>query len=580
MSEQTKQAISYTLSFTEAQAHYVEVTLLLHGFSAEFIDLKMPVWTPGSYLIREFARHVESFTAQQNNGELVKQEKISKNTWRVYNKSKDAVVRYRVYGFETSVRTNFIDDTHAFISPAGTFMYVDGHLALPCTVHVDLPPDWSTITTGLPEIAHHTYEAENFDILFDSPIEIGNQDVWSFEAAGIPHEFAMVGGGNYNKDQLSEDIQKIVAEETRIWGSNPNDRYVFITHNYQQGGGGLEHLNSTVLGASRNAYTQATSYNNFLSLVAHEYFHLWHVKRLRPAPLGPFDYEQESYTALLWIMEGFTSYYDNLITYRCQFRDETDYLQMLAQEFNLVYNRPGYELQSVGQSSFDTWIKQYRPDENSANTSISYYNKGAMLAVAMDFKIIAETNGKRRLDDVLKAAYNQFYLKEQRGFEELEFQKLAEDVSGVDLSEIFAAVYTTEELDYNSYFNRVGYELIDQLAESKTLSLGIRTVNNDTRIYIKGVDRNSTAWKAGLNVNDEILGINGVRMDPAGKELEMVIQQCTFGQTVDILIARDGIIRTISTPLGYSDKKSLVVQRREDATTEEKALGEIWLKRN
>ncbi|PVH23909.1 M61 family metallopeptidase [Sphingobacterium corticibacter] len=579
MSKQTTPTISYTLSFTEPQAHYVEVSLSLQGFEADFIDLKMPVWTPGSYLVREFARHVESFSAEQDNGKLLQQEKISKNTWRVYHQQKDTIVRYRVYGFETSVRTNFIDDTHAFISPAGTFLFVDGHLDLPCTVQVELPENWSTISTGLPEIEQHRYEAENFDILFDSPIEIGNQDVWSFEAAGIPHEFAMVGGGNYNKDQLAADIQKIVAEETRIWGSNPNDRYVFITHNYQQGAGGLEHLNSTVLGASRNGYTQTASYNNFLSLVAHEYFHLWHVKRLRPAPLGPFDYENENYTALLWIMEGFTSYYDNLITYRCAFRDEADYLQMLAQEFNLVYNRPGYEIQSVGQSSFDTWIKQYRPDENSANTSISYYNKGAMLAVAMDLKIIAETSGEKRLDDVLKAAYNHFYLKEQRGFEEKEFQDLAEEVSGVDLSEIFEAVYTTEELDYNSYFNRVGYELIDQLADNKTLSLGIRTVNNDTRIYIKGVDRNSTAWKAGLNVNDEILGINGVRMDPAGRELEIAIQQGSLGQSIDVLIARDGIIRTISTPLGYSDKKSLVVQRRENTSDLEQKLGRIWLKR-
>lgn len=579
MTEQRKTTIKYEISFIEPQAHYAEVTLILNGFESDSLDLKMPVWTPGSYLVREFSRHVEGFHAETSDAASIQHEKISKNTWRIFNNGKNAVVKYRLYGFETSVRTNFIDDSHAFISPAGTFFYVDGLLDHASTVYINLPDYWTKISTGLPEIEHHTFEAENFDILYDSPFEIGNQDVWTIDANGIPHEFAMVGGGNYDKDQLTADVQKIVAEETRIWGSNPNDRYVFVTHNYQQAYGGLEHLNSTILASSRNAYQQKLSYDNYLTLVAHEYFHLWNVKRLRPAPLGPFDYEQENYTSLLWIMEGFTSYYDNLITYRCAFRDEEDYLQTLAQEFNLVYNRPGYALQSAGLSSFDTWIKQYRPDENSANTSISYYNKGAMLSVALDLKIISESRGEKRLDNVLKAAYEQFYLKEQRGFEEAEFQALAEEVSGVDLSEIFHAVYANEELDYNKYFNGVGYELIDLLAKNKTLSLGIRTANNDTRIIIKGVDRNSSAWKAGLNVNDEIIGINGVRLDPAGRELEQVIQHGELGQIIEILIARDGIIRTIAVPLAYSDKKSIQIRRNTSAKEAEKTLGKVWLKR-
>src|SRR5690606_19125641 len=242
----------------------------------------------------------------------------------------------------------------------------------------------------------------------------------------------MVGGGNYDKNRLTADITKIVETETALWGENPNSRYVFITHNYQAGGGGLEHLNSTVLGASRNAYQTNSSYKNFLGLVAHEYFHLWNVKRLRPRELGPFDYDAENYTTGLWIMEGFTSYYDNLIIRRCGFFSVEEYLDMLANDFNQVYNRPGYRIQSAALASYDAWIKHYRPDENTANTSISYYNKGAMLAVALDLCILAETQGTKRLDDVLRAAYTFFYKEKGRGFEEREFQRLAEQVTGVD----------------------------------------------------------------------------------------------------------------------------------------------------
>lgn len=571
-------SISYHISFVEPQAHYAEVKVDIKNFPQEYIDLKMPVWTPGSYLVREYSRHVENFYAIHDAEQAVLHEKTSKNTWRVHHQGQDITVHYRLYGFETSVRTNFIDDQHAFLSSAATFMYIDGYLDHPVTVHIEQPEYWTKISTGLTKTDEaNTFYAADFDILFDSPIEIGNQDVWTFEAAGVPHEFAMVGGGNYDKDKLSKDITKIVEEETKLWGSNPNDRYVFVTHNYQHAAGGLEHLNSTILAASRNAYNRPTAYRNFLGLVAHEYFHLWNVKRLRPKALGPFDYETENYTSLLWMMEGFTSYYDNLILRRCAFCDEYDYLQLLAQDFNTVYNRPGYAVQSAGLASFDAWIKHYRPDENSHNNSISYYNKGAMLSAAMDIKIIADSKGRKRLDDVLKAAYEQFYLLENRGFEEDEFKQLAEEATSVDLTEIFQAVYKTEELDYNSYFNRIGYELIDLNADQKTLSLGIRTATQDGKIIIKAVDRNSSAWHAGLNVNDEIIAIDSTRVDLTGQVLEDALQSTHYGQYLDMMVARDGIIRTIKTMVGHNSRKNFVIQRKKNATEEEQRHGKLWL---
>ncbi len=575
----TNSKINFQVFFTEPQAHYADIEMCITNFHTDFVDLKMPVWTPGSYLIREYSKNVESFGAFDEEGHRIPFEKTSKNTWRVFTQKKNIKVTYRVYAFEASVRTSYIDDGHAFIVPAATFFFIDGYLNHASEIKIIPYTGWNSISTGLASIpdALDTFFAPDFDILFDSPLEIGNQDIWTFDASGIPHEFAMVNGGNYDKERLAKDITKIVEEETKIWGSNPNSRYVFITHNFHSGGGGLEHLNSTVLGATRNGYNQDAVYKNFLNLVAHEYFHLWNVKRLRPKALGPFDYEAENYTSALWIMEGFTAYYDNLIMRRCEFTSEEEYLQFLAAEFNTVYNRPGYELQSVGMSSFDTWIKQYRPDENSLNTSISYYNKGAMLACAMDIDIISGTAGEKSLDDVLKAAYQKFYQEEDRGFEEFEFKDLAEKITGIDLSNIFDAAYALHELDYNYYFNKVGYKMIDTLQDSPILSIGITVSKNEQRVMITHVERGSTGWTGGISVKDELIAINGVRLDPAGRELEYALTNGQVGDQLKVLVARDGLMRELDITLGVSLKKSLKILPLETQSPQQAQLSKIWL---
>lgn len=571
--------IHFQLSFPEPQTHYVEILMKIKGVSSnDYIDIKMPVWTPGSYLVREYSKNVERLHVLSEDTETIITEKTNKNTWRIYNYGQDVIVHYAVYAFEPSVRTSFIDNSRAFLSPVGIFMYIEGMLDLPVSIKIDMPTQWNKISTGLPiKESDNIYIAENFDILYDSPFEIGNQDTWQFDIDGVLHECAMVGIADYDKNQLTQDITKIVQEENKIWQSNPNNYYLIVTHNYQHASGGLEHLNSTILAASRFAYSQSQSYKSYLSLVAHEYFHLWNVKRLRPKALGPFNYNEENYTSGLWIMEGFTSYYDNLIIRRCGFYDEKEYLHQLAIDFNTVYNRPGYHIQSAAQSSFDTWIKHYRPDENSQNVSISYYNKGAMHTVALDIKIIVETNGKFRLDDVLKSAYEHFYLIENRGFEEAEFQQLAEQVTGIDLKEIFEAAHSTEEIDYNNYFNRVGYELIDQNNSQSEATLGIKTIYQEGKTIIKNIDRNSGAWSGGLSVNDELIAINNHRIEDNGKVLDYFIGRASIGDTISILLSRDGIIQSVDITLLATDKKAYIIQRKNDASTEERALGNIWL---
>lgn len=571
--------IYFNLSFPAPQTHYVEVTMKINNISnEEYIDIQMPVWAPGSYLVREYSKNVESLYAVSAENESLRTAKVNKNTWRIYTDGASVSVHYAVYAFEASVRTSFIDYDHAFLSPVGIFMYLKDNIDIPATVEIEVPTHWSKISTGLPiKDSSTTYYAENFDILYDSPFEIGNQDTWQFEVDGVLHECAMVGVADYDKNKLSHDITKIVQEENKIWQSNPNNYYLIVTHNYNQSHGGLEHWNSTILAASRFSYSQPNSYKNYLSLVAHEYFHLWNVKRLRPKALGPFNYNEENYTTGLWIMEGITSYYDNLIIRRCDFYDEQEYLHQLAIDFNTIYNRPGYALQSAAQASYDTWIKQYRPDENSQNVSISYYNKGALHSLAIDLKILAYTKGESRLDDVLRRAYEQFYLIENRGFEENELLELAEALTGVSLKEIFDAAHTTDELDYNTYFNLVGYELVDLNEHQTTPSLGIKTGLQDGKVIVKNIDRDSGAWVGGLNVNDELIAINNFRIEENNKIIDYFTNKTKIGEMVSILVARDGIIQTIDVPFLASGKKSYVIQRKQDATAEERKLGDIWL---
>lgn len=572
-------SLRFDVSFSEPQAHYADIKMEIAGFQQEYIDLKMPVWTPGSYLVREYARNLEGFEACDAEGNPLEVKKIDKHTWRVFHRSSPAVVNYRLYGFEISVRTNIIDDAHAFLSPAATFLYVDGHLDHPVEVTIIPHASWSAVSTGLEQVdgKPFTYTAPDFDILYDSPIEVGNQDIFTFEAAGVRHEVAMVGGGNYDTSLLVSDFTAIIEESTRIFGTNPNKRYVFIVHHYQSGGGGLEHLNSTVLGATRNGYTNARTYTSFLGLVAHEYFHLWHVKRLRPIELGPFDYAGENYTTALWVMEGFTSYYDNHILLRAGLVGEASYLQLLNIDFNAVENRPGNQIQPVAEASMDAWIKHYRPDENSPNSTVSYYNKGALLSLAMDAKIIAETNGEKSLDDVLKAAYEHFYVNLGRGFKESELEELIESVTGVSVAEIFRAAHSVESVDYNAYLRPIGYELTDLNQGRDIPDLGVRTSVTDGRVMVTGVTRNGSAWDGGISARDELIAINGTRLDAAGRELAHAIQQAAVGDRLQVLVSRDGIVRELPVTLKTTAEGAYAVQRYPLATAEQKRLGQVWL---
>lgn len=571
--------INYQVTFPEALAHYVNVEMTIVGLSQNGVDVKMPVWTPGSYLVREFAKNVEGFTAESN-GTALTAYKTDKNTWHIANGNhSDIKITYRVYCFEISVRTSFIDAAHGFLSTSGLFMYPAGMLNEPSQIHITPYKGWTTVSTSLEPVNgdQFTLYAPNYDILFDSPIEVGTQDVFSFEASGVKYEVAMVNGGNYDKGQLKKDMAKIVEEETAIYGENPNKRYVFIVHNYAKGGGGLEHLSSTVLGASRDNYATKGGYENFLGLVAHEHFHLWNVKRLRPIALGPFDYDKENYTPNLWIAEGFTAYYQDIIIRRTHLYPADDYLARLAGNISSVTNQPGAKIESLNDASFNAWIKLYRPNENTNNSTISYYSKGALAGMLLDLEIINDTKGEKSLDDVMKYMYDEYYKTKQRGYTDAEFKAGLEKFAGKNLDDFYNQyIYGLADMDFAKYLGYAGYQLADDNARSNNATLGVATSpGSNGKIVITGVLRNSAAWVDGLNVNDELSAIDG---QPLNNDLDKIIAAKKPGDKIVVSLSRDGIQKNLHVTLLKDTSVKYKITELANPTADMMTVRKKWLK--
>lgn len=590
MAAKAQVKIGFEVSFKEPQAHYADVQMNISGLAKDYIDVKMPVWTPGSYLVREFEKSVEGFTASAS-GKALRVEKVRKNTWRVFSaKASNVKINYSIYAFEISVRTPFIDESHAFLSPTGIFMHPDGMIKSPSTVKIIPFKTWSKVSTGLTPVAgkQFTYSAPDFDWLYDSPIEVGNQDTFEFMASGVRHEVAMYGGGNYDKEKLKVDMAKIVEQATAVYGENPNKYYLFIVHNFNRGGGGLEHLNSTTLGATRNGYNTAAGYKGFLSLVAHEYHHLWNVKRLRPVALGPFDYDNENYTTNLWVAEGFTSYFENKYILRAGFEDPNGFVNGLAAATATVLNTPGAKVQSAASSSYDAWIIGYRPNENSKNNSISYYSKGEVIGILMDLEIINATKGAKSLDDVMKAMYLQCKTL-KRGYTDAEFKAMVEKISGISFTDFWAKyVNGVVDAEYVKYFGYAGVNVSTENATPDKPVTGAAAQLVNDGLSVSSTTRGSAAWDAGLNVNDVIISLDDVSVGDALSTIKLrtpavsleslpVVSKKNIGDVLKLKVKRDGIEREISLTLKANPSVRLKATIDENASAAQKAVLKKWM---
>lgn len=568
--------IHHQLSMPAPETHYFHVETTLSDFDDDRIVMSMPVWTPGSYLVREFAKNVDRVYAVDGDGNELLVQKARKNKWMIHSNSADeVVVTYRVYAFELTVRTSFLDKTHGYLNGTSIFMYPEGSMDLQGTLTVVPHSSFEKITTALPLSkdnvqgdAGTTFVFEDFNHLVDSPIEIGNQETFSFEAAGVKHNVAMYGPGNYDVERLKTDMAKIVEASTSVFEENPNDEYWFIIHNTDVGSGGLEHKYSTTLNVNRWTY-EGNDYLGFLSLVAHEYFHLWNVKRLRPKSLVNYDYDNENYTDLLWVMEGVTSYYDELMLRRAGFYSKEDYLKRLKSTLNWVESTEGNRVQPVAHASYDAWIKAYRPNENSRNTTISYYSKGSLVAVAIEAMIIESSKGEKSLDDFMQLLYKKYYKEDNSGMTPEDFQTSLEEFLDKDLDTFFESfVYGTKTIPYKDYFDALGLEV--ELVRSERAALGANLSQSGGKLEINAVTRNSPAEKAGLSPNDEIIAFNGFRVDK--NEFTDFLDNLAPGDEFNLIVSRDKQLMTIDVVMGTIEAPLYSFDYKGNK------LGDFWLR--
>ncbi len=568
-------SISYELRMPKPQNHYFEVQMNISEVNEKQIEVKLPVWTPGSYLVREFSKNINLVKAFTKDGKPLKVSKKSKNAWIIETENtKDVQVKYEVYSFEVSVRTPFLDLSHGFVSGSGVFMYVEKAMNQAGSVTIFPHESFKRISTSLSRDnskgSGQRFLFEDYDQLVDCPIEIGNQEIFEFTAAGVLHTVAMYGEFNGNVDQIKRDMAKIVEAETAVIGKNPNKNYTFIVHNVVDGQGGLEHKSSCVLSVNRWTYA-GNQYVDFLNLVAHEYFHLWNVKRIRPIELGPFNYDQENYTSLLWVMEGFTSYYDELILRRTGFYSEEQFLSKLQSSINYVEGTPGSRVQPVAHASFDAWVKAYRPNENSSNTTMTYYSRGSVLASLIDAMIVADSDGKKCLDHFMQHLYVTYYEGLKRGFSEVEFKAELSKFVGKNMDDFFAKyVDGTEVIPYKEFYAPVGLNVQD--ISSNNPSFGASVREEGGKVMVKSVRYGSSAEEAGISVGDEIIGCNAYRVDQG--MFEGMMSGMDNLESCELLVARDEKLFSVQVTIQPYKKQQFSLTK---STSNEKRL-HYWLR--
>jgi predicted metalloprotease with PDZ domain len=594
--------VAYRLWIAEPQTHHFMVDVEADGVAGP-ARVVMPSWTPGSYLMREFPRNVVTFAAADGTGRPLAYAKADKNTWVVGAPADGRLrVRYLVYADELSVRTSHLDASHAFISGTSAFMYVEGRERDEVRLEVRAPAGWQ-VATALEETGPNAFRAADYDQLADSPLEIGTHELIAFEVDGVPHRYAVWGRGNLDRERLVADTVRIVRAEKALFGELPYRAFTFILHLLPGGSGGLEHRDSTVLVADRWSF-RGPAYESFLGLVAHELFHAWNGKRIRPAVLGPFDYVRESYTRELWVVEGITTYYTDVILRRAGIISRPRYLEKQAEQISRLVGIPGRMVQPLEDASFDAWIKFYRPDANTPNATISYYHKGSLVALLLDLKVREATGNARSLDDVMRALWAG-YGRPDVGFPERRVEALASEAAGEELRPFFDRwLRGTEELDFAAHLAAAGIALVpahemrpgapggpagaaagtmppppvgDPSADRmREVRVGFQFKFEGGKTIVGNVLAGSPAWRAGVSAGDEVLALDGLRID--AMSLGARLQEKAPGATVSLTVFRRDELLTLPMAVESGPPTRLALRPVDAPSPEQREMLDDWLR--
>jgi predicted metalloprotease with PDZ domain len=575
--------MSYTVSMEKVAEHYYHVVLNCKNVKGETQDFKICAWTPGYYQIMDFAKAVENFQATDAAGKNIEWEKPSKNIWRVHNnKAGSVVLTYELKAVVPFVGNVFLDETRGYITPGGLFLYLDNELRNPVTVQMKPYSKWrNLVATGLDSIPgrNNTFFAANFDVLYDSPFLMGNLETLpSFTVKGIPHYFIGYDLGEFDRNLFIADLKKIVETGSNIIGDIPYTHYTFLA--IGPGAGGIEHLNSTSLSFSNGeGFTTREGKKRLYHFIAHEYFHNYNVKRIRPVELGPFDYSKENRTNMLWVSEGFTVYYEYLIVRRAGLTSDDDVLKAFQSNIANYENKPGHLYQSATQASHETWSDgPFGRTGDEVNKTISYYDKGPVLGLMLDFKIRYETKNKQSLDDVMRLLYKKYYQTRKRGFTEEEFQAECEKIAGTSLGEVFEYASTVKEVNYPKYFAYAGLAIDTVTREIPGAYFGATARERDSSLTIREVEWNSPAWNAGLRARDKILAVDGIKANL--QLLNNVIKTKKRGDVIKLRIAKANSEQELTIKLGTKREKSFAITPVSNPDALQSAIYTSWMKEN
>lgn len=574
--------VSYRVSMPHPATHLFEVEAHFPAAGDELV-VGFPVWTPGSYLVREYARHVQELRVVDLADAPVRFERLDKRSLRIHAGNRPVRLRYKVYANELTVRTSHLDPTHGYFNGATLFYYSESLRNREHRVAVHAPAGWR-VTAAL-EQQGLDFIAADFDELVDSPFEVGPHTPVPFTAAGVPHELVHWGDVQLDEKKAVADLQKIIETEAAMFGGLPTKRYVIFLYGTDKGRGGLEHKASTALLFPRQGFSTPKGWEDFLTLAAHEYFHLWNVKRIKPRALVPFDYSKENYTQLLWFFEGGTSYYDNLVVRRANLMTAQRYLTRLGESLTALGTTPGRKVLALCDASFLSWVKHYRPDENSPNSAISYYLKGEVVCLLLDLTIRQATKDAKSFDDLLRLLWERY--GDGSGVPEDGVEKAAAEVAGVDLSAFFdRALRGTAELDTQALAH-VGLELKTRARESATDKGGTppraraEKPNGYLGVILKGTSAiatvldDSPALLAGLAADDEIVALDGFKCD--GAALVSRCEEKKAGEVVRVSVFRREKLLEVSATVGAKPVDHVWLARVDKPTDGQKAAFKAWL---
>jgi len=570
--------IEYTVSLNAPQTQMVDILMVIRNVTGPAMDVAMPVWRPGRYKILDPAGGVRDVRAVTSAGRSLPVVKTDKTTWRITTgDAEEVTVTYSVYANSLGDRTRHVDDTHAFLSGATVFFHVPDRRKDPILVNVEAPASWK-IATGLEFVPGdpHKLFAPDYDVLVDSPLEIGLHDLLEFQVNGKPHQIAIWGGAKYDPDKLKADFSKIVKSQAGLFGDMPYARYVFLIHVGPDASGGTEHLNSTIIQKPRRSLENPEDYKTFLGTVSHEFFHTWNVKQFRPAGIHPYDYMRENYTDLLWVVEGTTSYYDDLTNARVGISQPDDYLKTLGDAIHAVRNRPGAQVQSLAESSFDAWITT----PNDVNFTVSFYHVGALASLLMDMELRSRTGNRVSLDDVMREMYRRFPLS-GNGYTLDGVIALLETISESQWGDFFARyIRGTDYYPFESALEVVGFELSiqpekkhDPIIQSPYAGLSLTDRNGGA--VVRSVFSDGPAYTAGAMSGDEIVAVNGRRV--SASDFDEWIGLVQPGDAVTLHIIRRDELRTVSFKLAGKPNGRWKVSRMKDPTESQKAAYQSWL---